>query len=154
MTDSRYINLFVGNSLITPLCNMTSDRRYLYTFSVNITIKELYRSGLLHLQNKFCPMDICLRSIDDIKQPARIHKKRRIQKKWISRYGFRTKNLVRIFLDQCSISIDFKALQSSNIYENADMIITTYNKPKIICSFGPTAKSEYISIIGSNLKLD
>lgn len=154
MISDRYVNLFVGNSLVTPVCNMTSDRRYLYTFNVNITIKELYRSGLLHLQNKFCPIDICLRSIDDIRQPARIHKKSRIQKKWIKRYGFRTKNLVRIFLDQCSVSIDSKAFQSSNMYETADMIVTTYNKPKIVCSFGPTAKSEYISLIGSKLELD
>lgn len=151
---NKYVDLYVGAGSVIPSVSMSCNKYCSHTFEVKLEFGRLYRSKLfIYAEDKMQPINIRLKYVGQLSQPARIHKKRRIQKKWLNRFGrkFLEYNML---LDNCTVSMDSSIFQNSNEHDLVDLTIVTYNNPKYICLFSPTAKSEYISIIGSNLKLD
>lgn len=152
--SNKYVDLYVGAGSVISSVGMSCNKYYPHTFEVKLEFGCLYRSKLfIYAEDKMRPINIRLKYVGQLSQPARIHKKRRIQKKWLNRFGrkFLEYNML---LDNCTVSMDSSIFQNSNEHDLVDVTIVTYNNPKYICLFGPTAKSEFISHIGLKPDLD
>lgn len=154
MTANKYVDLHVGTGLVMSSVGLSCDKYYPHTFEVKLEFGRLYRSKLfIYAEDKMRPINIRLKYVGQLSQPARIHKKRRIQKKWLNRFGRKSLDY-HMMLDNCTVSMDSSIFQNSNEHDLVDVTIITNNEPKYICLLGPTAKSEFISYIGPKPDLD
>lgn len=151
---NKYIDLHIGGGLVIPSSGISCNKYYPRIFEVKVEFGDLYRSKLfIYAEDKMQPINIRLKYVGQLSQPARIHKKRRIQKKWLNRFGRKSFDY-HMMLDNCTVSMDSSIFQNSNEHDLVDVTIVTYNEPKYFCLFGPTAKSEFISYIGPKPDLD
>lgn len=151
---NKYIDLHIGGGLVIPSYGISCNKYYPRIFEVKVEFGDLYRSNLFnYTEAKIQPINVRLKYVGQLSQPARIHKKRRIQKKWLNRFGRKSLDYTML-LDNCTVSMDSSIFQNSNEHDLVDVTIVTNNEPKYFCLFGPTAKSEFIYYMGPKPNLD